>query len=711
VDEKTGISYLAGTGAKRAAAFASLGIHTVGDLVRHFPRAYQNRGDVKLLVNAAASDCFCSTVLTVAHEPQGARLKKNLTITKFEAFDSSAKCTVTFFNQNYIKDVFKTGQSYRFWGKVQRRGRTLQMSSPSYEPCTSRVLPDFYPVYPLAAGLSQKVVQNAVALALTSLEGVEDVIPEYIRQKYSLPSLWDALCEIHRPRTPASLEAAKRYFIFEELFIFALSICAAKKERPISGAPAMDIKSTDFPRFLSAVGFELTESQKQVVREICRDLKKETPMARLLLGDVGSGKTVCAAAAAYITVKNSHQCALMAPTEILARQHYEDIGRLFEGLGIRTVLLSGSLSAKEKRLAKEAIASGQAQFVVGTHALLSQGVEFADCALVICDEQHRFGVRQRASLVKKGKSAHMLVMSATPIPRTLALALYGDLDVSNITELPPGRIKVDTFFVTGDYRDRVAAFIRKQASMGFKAYIVCPSIDAREKAAEEKDREYDEENLTLLSSAYAGEEVLPLCNVTEYTEALRAKLPELKIGLLHGKMSGAEKNAVMEEFAYGDMQVLVSTTVIEVGVNVPSATLMIVENAERFGLSSLHQLRGRVGRGKSRSYCILISDSRSESARRRLNTLCASSNGYEIAQTDLVMRGPGDFLVSESEARQHGGLRFKMASALDDTALLETVFECARCVISDDARLQKPENATLARACEQRNEALFGNIS
>ena len=683
------VGKLSGIGNVRLAQFMKLGIFTVSDLLYHFPRAYQDRGDVRSLAEAAMSGEVCATILTVGSEVHSARLKRGKTLSKFVAFDNSGKCTVSFFNQTWIKDTFTLGSSFRFWGKVERSGRSFVMSSPTHEAYYEGVkLPDFVPVYPLTEGLTQKVISNAVASALDLLgESADDhdLLPEWIRKKYSLLSFSRSLRALHFPKDYETLDIARRRFVLEELYIFALAV--SKNGARQSSSPALPMKKTPIDDLTTRIGFELTGAQKRAINDIYADMVHgDAPMCRLVSGDVGSGKTMCAAAAALIALKNGYQAAIMAPTEILANQHYNDLGPLFSDMGYHVDILTGALSAAQKKKARASLASGQTDLIIGTHALITDSTDFANLGLVVTDEQHRFGVMQRAALSSKGRDPHMLVMTATPIPRTLALILYGDLDVSIIDELPPGRQKVDTFVVNSEYRDRLNAFIRRQCDEGHQVYIVCPAVDS------------DDEGEALVGLDYRLEDrsAPALKSAVKYSAELKKDVfPDLEIAFLHGKLKGSEKDAIMEDFAAGKINILVSTTVIEVGVNVPNATLMIIENAERFGLSQLHQLRGRVGRGKAKSYCVLVSDAKApSSASERLETIRSSADGYKIAEEDLRLRGPGDFFPSVAgDARQHGDFRFRMASLCDSVDMLSEATALAKATLEDDPELEKAENA------------------
>ncbi len=673
---------LSGIGEKRAGLFATLGVFTLGDLLRFFPRAYQNRGDIKTLCEAAMSGETSAMILTVGSEPKSVTVKRGMNLTKFTAFDDSGKCQVVFFNQPYVKQLFHTGETYRFYGKVTRTKNTWNLSAPDFESTAAeRALPDFYAIYPLTAGLSQKIVRNTVSLATQSVEMCDEVIPDSIRRENSLISFYEAVKIIHRPQNLGQLDKARRYFVFEELFEFALGIMKNAKKREGRPGVVLTLSDKEKREFLGALPFDLTGAQARVIREIYADMASGRAMHRLVSGDVGSGKTVCAAAALYLAAKNGRQGAFMAPTEILAVQHYKDLSELFEKLGIKCTLLVGSMTRAKKNAAYSEISSGEAGIVIGTHALLSEGVEFADLALAVTDEQHRFGVNQREMLSAKGKDLHILAMSATPIPRTLAMSIYGDLDHSAVDELPPGRQKVSTFLVDESYRERLKGFIHKQALKGHQVYIVCPSIESNDV----KDGETDTSALVDYFGNPINEGASKLKNATEYAEKLAQEFPDVSIACLHGKMPSTEKDAVMSEFAQGKISVLVSTTVIEVGVNVPNATLMVIENAERFGLSQLHQLRGRVGRGKDKSWCILVSDSPGEQSKKRLDSLCATNDGYRIAEADLAIRGPGDFFSAQGrDLRQHGALAFRMANLCDDMYVLQNAFEAAKRYLNTD---------------------------
>ena len=517
---------------------------------------------------------------------------------------------------------------------------------------------------------------------------IDDYLPDDIRRKYKLCTLPFALRAIHTPTDYESVARAKRRLVFDEFFTFSLGMALSGKKRREYGAPKCE--NNDIKSLLSLFPYELTSDQKKAIEDIKRDMAKDVPMSRILVGDVGCGKTACAMAAMCIAVQSGRQAILMAPTEILARQHYADISFAFEKMGYRVKLLVGSMTSGEKKKVRASLveedASKRTDVVIGTHALISEGVEFFDAGVLITDEQHRFGVGQRATLSKKGVHSHVLVMSATPIPRSLALILYGDLDLSKINEMPKGRQRVDTFVVDETYRPRLNAFIEKQVAQGDQVYIVCPSV-------EEKDPEESGE-ISLAEFGSIKEEMPPLKAAIQFSEELSAKLPNINIAFLHGKMKGSDKDEIMKRFVEREIDVLVSTTVIEVGVNVPNATLMIVENAERFGLAQLHQLRGRVGRGSKKSYCVLVSDTHGENARERLLTMKREYDGFAIAEKDLLLRGPGDFIKGSSDpvVRQSGGLRFKLADMSEDTGVLSDAYEAAKEFMESSFDLKENEN-------------------
>jgi len=691
------ISTLNGVGATYEKRFSENGIFTVGDLLYHFPRAYQNRGDVCRIIDTPFDFSPHSYVLTVGSEPKAAMIRRGMTLLKFKAFDDSGSVNITYFNQNYLKDVFKIGSSFRFYGKLSREKRVFSMTSPAYEPIIpNRPLMPLIPVYPLFNGISQKLIGRLISEVIAkSKDVIEEYLPSRVLDRMNLCSLPFALRNIHTPPDENTLNAAIRRLSFDEFFLFAMSVSLIKSVGSTLEAPAMT--DTDVSDFINMLPYELTDAQARAVGEILTDLsggrgeKKFTKqMNRIIVGDVGSGKTVCAEIAAYAVCKNGYQTALMVPTEILAVQHYNSIKKDFAHLGYSCELLTGSTPSAEKRRILQDLKTGRTDLIIGTHALIQSSVEFSNLGLVITDEQHRFGVRQRARLAEKSKNAHVLVMSATPIPRTLSLMIYGDLDISLIDTMPPGRKRVDTFVVDEGYRERLNAFIRKQVNEGHQVYIVCPSVE------EKSDDILDFFDYNPFIIHDNEKEKGNIKAAVPYAKELKDEIfPDLNIEFIHGKLKGKEKDKIMMDFASGRIDVLVSTTVIEVGVNVPNATLMIVENAERFGLSQLHQLRGRVGRGADKSYCILVSSSKSERSVERLEIMRTTYDGYTIAERDLKMRGPGDFFSQDPSIRQSGQINFTLSGSCSDTSLLLSAFECAKEVLDDDKDLLKDENAVL----------------
>ena len=684
----TSVTALKGVGEARAKALAKLGIATVGDLVRHFPRAYQNRGDITTVAAARESDDPVALVLTVAAEPSVARLRGRMTMVKVRAYDETGTVQITYFNQPFMRDKFHTGATFRFFGKVEAKKFATQMTNPIAEACadgdTSR-LRDVVPVYPLASGVTQKFLCDLIAEALSKLGDIPDMLPPDLIVENSLATENTAMRAIHFPSRLADLTAARRRLTFDELYVMAIGMAMRRNAR--LGHAAAPLRKCDVKPLLSLFEFELTGAQKRCINEIAADMKRDVPMKRLLCGDVGSGKTAVAAAAAYICAINGKQAAIMAPTEILAKQHFAFFADAWEKLGLRCELLVGSMSAGEKKRVTAALASGEVDLAVGTHALITDKVSFADLALVVTDEQHRFGVSQRSALEEKSRSAHTLVMSATPIPRTLTLTKYGELDVSRLDEMPAGRKKIGTFRVDSTYTERLYGFIETQASQGHQTYVVCPTI-------EEKEPD-DVDSMANLFFGSMFRESVPILAATTVADEIAEALPDVRVGCVHGKMKSADKDAVMGAFASGELDVLVATTVIEVGVNVPTATLMVVENAERFGLAQLHQLRGRVGRSDAKSWCILVSDSKTESASERLDTMVECSDGFEIAEADLRQRGPGDFFGS-GELRQSGNYVPPLAAACSDEELMAAAADAATATVAADPTLSSADNALTA---------------
>mgnify|MGYP001060812332 CR=1 FL=1 len=664
---------LHGVGPARAAQLEKLGIRTLYDLLAFFPRDYEDRTNPVTIAQLQPGVPACFRAMVVS-QPILRRIGGGRDITKLIVADETGKLTLSYFNQPYVKNQLHYGESYYFYGALQPE-HGMQMANPAHDPAdrpgavTNRLLP----VYSLTAGLSNRLMTQCVQQALTfAAELLPEILPEQVRREYDLCGVTEAYTTVHQPPDWPALQRARKRLVFEEFFIFSAGLAVLRASRTELHTIPYDTACMD--AFFRALPFRLTGAQSGAIDQILRDLSSGHVMNRLVQGDVGSGKTMVAAAACFCAVKNGKQAAFMAPTEILAEQHEKTLSALLGPLGVHVLLLTGAKTPAQKRAAREKIASGEAQLIVGTHALISTGVEFHALGLVVADEQHRFGVAQRTRLTEKGDAPHLLVMSATPIPRTLALIAYGDLDVSVIAELPPGRRPVETFLVSEALRERLNGFIRKQCAGGHQVYVVCPAV------------EDGEENAMKSAEGWA--------------QTLRDEtFPELRIGLVHGRMKSAEKDAALSAFRAGDYDILVATTVVEVGVDVPNATLMVIENAERFGLSQLHQLRGRVGRGSAQSYCVLVSGTKNEETKKRLQALCKTTDGFKIAEQDLALRGPGDFFGS----RQHGLPLLKVASLQMDLETLRDAQQAAAAVIQTADSLNAPELAPL----KARVEALF----
>lgn len=649
------VQYIKGVGEKRAVLLRKLGINSVWDAVHYYPRAYLDFSVCTPIASLQPGDTACVRGV-VGCPVSGGMIRQGMSIYKTVVTDGSDVMHLTIFNNKFLAQRLREGETYLFYGKVTRQYGAWEMTNPLVEDPDGNV--PFHPVYPLTAGLSARQLSQIIhqALLLWSRDETGDLIPADIRRQYQLSHALFALKNIHEPATMHDMEVARRRLIFEELFVLQCGMALLRRHNRTK--TRIRVQTGSVRDFLARLPFELTGAQKRAIDDCLRDFQTGDSMNRLVQGDVGSGKTVVAAAALWAMAKSGYQGAMMAPTEILAKQHAQTLQTLF-GDALQVTLLTGGLTAKQKRVAKAHIADGTAQIVVGTHALLTEDVQFHALGLVVTDEQHRFGVRQRSTLGEKGDTPHVLVMSATPIPRTLSLIIYGDLDVSVIDELPKGRQKISTYAVDSSFHPRVYAFVRKLLDAGRQAYIVCPAV---------------EETETDLLSA-----------VSYAKELSEREFSAYRVGLLHGKMKPKEKQQVMADFAAGEIQLLVATTVIEVGIDVPNAVLMVVENAERFGLSQLHQLRGRVGRGSEKSYCILISDAQGETAAQRLEALCKTNDGFQIADADLRLRGPGDFFG----ARQHGLPQLQIADLLQDMETLQQARAASQQVIADDPKLQK----------------------
>ena len=665
----TPVRYLKGVGPKTAERFEKLGILTLSDLLCHYPRRYLDFSKPYSIAEAPA-DTECVVKAEVFAKPGGRILPGGRRMERITAGDDVSSLEITWFNNPYVTQKLELGQEYYFQGIVTGGMLRRQMVNPQVRTDAQVKSSPFEAVYPQTEGLTSSAIAKCVRQLLPHAELLPDPLPSEMLKKYRLLSKADAVRAIHCPATEEEAFAARRRLIYEELLVLQLGIGRMKNHGAAStGAP---MKKADASPFWESLSFSPTGAQRRAVEEILTDMSGETSMNRLLQGDVGSGKTLVAAAAIWACIRAGYQAALLAPTEILASQHAENLNRLLSPFGMRVALLTGGMKAAARRTTLAAIRDDEADLIVGTHAILSEGVEFARLGLAVVDEQHRFGVRQRGLLAEKAANPHLLVMSATPIPRTLGLLMYGDLDISILDELPPGRKPVKTRCITGKKRADLYGFLDREIDSGRQVYIVCPAIEDAGGSGLNAVKSY-------------------------YEDIAKAYLPDRRVGLMHGKLKPKEKAEVMDDFKSGRLDALVSTTVIEVGVDVPNATVMVIENAERYGLSALHQLRGRVGRGAAESWCFLVSDNASESVQKRLKFLCSTSDGFAVAQYDLETRGPGDFFGS----RQHGLPTLQIADLMNDTRTLHAAQSEAVALLAEDPLLERPEHALLARQVEQ----------
>lgn len=668
------IKYIKGVGEKRAGLFGSLAIFDVDALIHFFPRKYEDWTKTKTVREFENGDVASikATIITPVKEHM---IRRGMTLYKCRFSDGESIINVTIFNNKYQAQALRVYEDYVLFGKIEKNLTSASMSSPKIERLDTGVR--VHPVYPATGKLTSNAIAKVVKTALESLEEIPETLDKSVRDKYNLINLDRAIRQIHFPDSEEDMQQARYRLIFEELLTLQLGLLKLKGRNKTKTNLRMTADFTE--EFKSLLPFEMTNAQKRAIKDCLVDMAGDYPMNRLLQGDVGSGKTAVAAGLCFTVIRNGYQCVLMAPTEILAVQHYEGLSKMLLSTGINVRLLTGSTKAKEKREIKAALIEGEIDLLIGTHAIIQNDVEFKSIGLVITDEQHRFGVKQRAALAEKGEGIHTLVMSATPIPRTLGLILYGDLDISMLDELPPGRQEIRTDVVDSRYHQRLYKFIKDAADRGEQAYIICPAIEESEESIALKSAEQYAQELS--ESAFRG----------------------YNIGLLHGKMKPKEKDNVMKAFSSGDVQILVATTVVEVGVDVPNATIMVIENAERFGLSQLHQLRGRIGRGSKKSFCVLVSDSKSESSRNRLEVMKKNSNGFKIADEDLKARGPGDFFGE----RQHGLPALKIADMLQDMETLHLAQKCAGEILAEDSNLDLQKNKPL---CDNINK-MFSEIS
>jgi len=676
---ETEVQYVKGVGTKLAQVLSKLNIYTLGDLLFHLPRRYEDRRHFRKIAHARAGDAVTVSGKLVTVDNVKVR---NLTLTKAYLDDGSGVLELVWYNQPYMKDTLTKLRNSQIvaYGIVKESPYGLQMETPEWEDLTDGADPDsllsvnrIVPIYPLTEGIRQKRMRQIIWNAVQYAHLAPEILPRSVRERLGLMPIQQALQQIHFPDDEQMIEPARQRLVFEEFFLMQLGVGLQRQRTRQERGIAMRIDADRLNEMLHRiVPFELTNAQKRVIHEIWNDMAQPHPMNRLLQGDVGSGKTIVAAAAILAAVDNQYQAAIMAPTEILAEQHYITLHRLFQPLGISVELLVGRLSNKQRQQARERIATGRGMVAVGTHALIQEGVSFARLGLAIVDEQHRFGVLQRAALRDKGIMPHVLVMTATPIPRTLTLTLYGELDVSVIDELPPGRKPVRTYWKTPEERLKVYAGVRKLVEQGRQAYVICPLIDESDK--------------------------LQVRAAEQMAEHLQKDVfPDLRVGLLHGRMKPAEKEAVMEAFRAGELDILVSTTVIEVGVDVPNAAVIVIEDADRFGLAQLHQLRGRVGRSEHQSYCVLIADPKSEEGQRRMEIMTRTNNGFLIAEEDLRIRGPGEIYGT----RQSGMPSFRVADLVKDMRLLEVARQEAFRLLERDPELARPEHTVLREAVER----------
>ena len=667
LDLNKDVKYVKTVGPNRVKLLNKLNIYTLKDLIEYYPRDYEDRSKPKNLYECIDGEEVLIEAMATGRINE--MHKGRMTISRLIVKDQTGTCYITWFNQGYLRDKFQPGRMYRFFGKISNKNGRLEMNSPVYDEIDqSKNTGKIIPIYPLTFELKQNTLRRIIENGLLEVKGqLPETLPEYILKENNLWDINNTIERIHFPIEFSDFNKARERLVFEELLTMQLALLKLKNNYEHETDGIQFSKDVHMSNVINMLPFRLTKAQLRVLEEIDRDMESNKPMNRLLQGDVGSGKTVVAMIAAYKAVKSGYQATIMAPTAILASQHLESFKGILDELGIRTELLISNVTKKKKAEILEKLQSGEIDVLIGTHAILEENVVFKNLGLVVTDEQHRFGVKQRSTIAAKGQNPDIIAMSATPIPRTLALILYGDLDISIIDELPPNRKKIETFAVRKNMEERVNNFIKKQIAEGRQAYIVCPLV---------------EEN----------EDMEGLQSVVELAEKYQKEtFSEYKVAYLHGKMKPKEKDEIMQRFKDGEIQILIATTVIEVGVNVPNASIMVVENAERFGLAQLHQLRGRVGRGEYQSYCILKYEGNGETIRQRMKVMCDTNDGFIISEKDLELRGSGDFFGTE----QHGLPEFKIANLFEDMAVLKKVQGLALKIMGDDPLLEKEKNAKL----------------
>ena len=673
VDLEKDVKYIKGVGPNRVKLLNKLNIFTLHDLITYFPRTYEDRGKVKNI--AECIDGEETLIEAVACGIISEVRLKGKTMQKLIVRDETGTATITWFNHSYLKSIFRVGQKYKFYGKISNMFGKISMNSPVFDiEGSTKNTGKIIPIYPLTFNLSQNTIRKIIENGLKEVENkLEETMPKYILDEYKLEGINEAIRAIHFPNEFKDFNIARKRFVFEELLSVQLALLQLKNNYINEEKGIQFSKDAKMSDIINKLPFKLTKAQLRVLEEIDNNMEQDKPMNRLLQGDVGSGKTVIAMCAAYKAVKCGYQAAIMAPTAILATQHLENFKKIFDELGIKCELLISAMTKKNKKELLERLENGEIDILIGTHALLQENVSFKKLGLVVTDEQHRFGVKQRTTIVEKGQNPDVLVMTATPIPRTLALILYGDLDISIIDELPPNRKKIDTFAVTKTMTERVNNFIKEQVKQGRQAYIVCPLVEENEE--------------------------LDLKSVEELYEKCKTEIfPEYRVEYIHGKMKAKDKDSIMEKFKNKEIDILISTTVIEVGVDVPNANIMVIENAERFGLAQLHQLRGRVGRGEYKSYCILKYEGKGETVRKRMKVMCDTNDGFIISEKDLELRGSGDFFGT----LQHGIPDFKIANLFEDMPILKLAQNAAIKIMEDDPKLEKEKNILLKNLVKEK---------